>query len=64
MVSLFTLDNLAGIVGLIPDSWLPEGEGFESKDGQREAYLNYFTARAQSSAIFLQEAIRARSVHV
>jgi hypothetical protein len=64
MASLLTADKLADIVGLIPDSWLPEDQGFASKNGQREAYLNYFTARVQSSAMFVQEAIRARSAHV
>jgi hypothetical protein len=64
MASLLTADKLADIVGLIPDSWLPEDQGFASKHGQREAYLNYFTARVQSSAMFVQEAIRARSAHV
>jgi hypothetical protein len=64
LASLLTADKLANIVDLIPDSWLPEDQGFAGKNGQREAYLNYFTARVQSSAIFVQEAIRARSAHV
>jgi hypothetical protein len=56
MRALLTADRLADIVALIPDAWLP--------DGHREEYLNYFTARVQSSGIFVQEALRARAVHV
>jgi hypothetical protein len=64
MASLITEDKLAGIVQLIPDSWLPDDPGFSGKAAQREAYLNFFKIRMQSSAIFVQEAIRARSSHL
>lgn len=64
MASLLTADNLADIVASIPDPWLPEDQGFAGRNGQREAYLKYFTARVRSSAMFVQEAVRARSAHV
>jgi hypothetical protein len=64
MASLFTADKFASIVRLIPDSWLVEDPGFAGIDGQREAYLNYFILRMQSSDVFVQEAIRARSSHL
>ncbi len=64
MKSLLTADKLAGIVQLIPDSWLAADPGFAGKAAQREAYLNYFTLRVQSSDVFVQEAIRARSSHL
>ena len=64
MPSRLTPDKLADIVGWIPDSWLMDDAGFPGKGAQREAYLNYFTLRLQSSSIFLEEAIRARAAHL
>jgi hypothetical protein len=64
MRSLFTEDTFASMVRLIPDSWLADDPGFEGRAAQRQAYLNYFTARMKSSEVFVQEAIRARSSHV
>lgn len=64
MKSLLTHGRLAAIVDLIPDSWLPEDEGFSNRAAQREAYLDFFTARLQSSDIFVEEAIRARAANV
>jgi hypothetical protein len=64
MASLLTADKLADIVQLIPDSWLPDDPGFAGSHAQREAYLNFFVRRMQSSDVFVQEAIRARSSHL
>ena len=64
MTSLLTAEKLWSIVQLIPDSWLADDSGFASKAALREAYLNYFTLRVQSSQVFVQEAVRARSSHV
>jgi hypothetical protein len=64
MAALLTADKLADIVRSIPDSWLTDDPGFASKTAQREAYLNYFELRMQSSDVFVQEAIRARSSHL
>ena len=64
MASLFTADKFASIVRLIPDSWLADDPGFAGIHAQREAYLNYFILRMQSSDVFVQEAIRARSSHL
>jgi len=64
MAALLTADKLANIVQLIPDSWLADDPGFPSKTAQREAYLGYFELRMQSSDVFVQEAIRARSSHL
>jgi hypothetical protein len=61
MAALLTADKFAALVRLIPDSWLADDPGFASKTAQREAYLNYFVLRMQSSDVFVQEAIRARS---
>jgi hypothetical protein len=64
MASLLTADKLADIVRLVPDSWLPDDPGFAGKEAQREAYLNYFLLRMQSSDSFVEEAIRARTSHL
>jgi HipA-like protein len=64
MASRLTLDKLSGIVQLVPDSWLADDQGFDSKAAQRQAYLDFFTLRLQSSDVFVQEAIRARSSHL
>jgi hypothetical protein len=58
------IDTLAGIVELIPEAWLADDPGFESHAQQRDAYLNYFTARLAASDIFVKEALRARASHI
>lgn len=61
MTTLLSPEGFAGIVQSIPESWIPEDSGFASVSGQRQAYLDYFVRRLQSSAVFVQEAIRARA---
>lgn len=58
------VDKIAGIVELIPDAWLADDPGFTSKAQQRNAYLNYFSARLAASEIFLMEALRARAAYL
>jgi hypothetical protein len=55
-----TMDKIAGVIDLIPDSWLPEDPGFE-KLQQRAAYVEFFAKRLNRSRIFLDEALRARA---
>ncbi len=57
-------DKMAGIVELIPEEWLAEDPGFAGKSAQREAYIDYFTARLASSQVFVQEALDARAAHL
>jgi hypothetical protein len=64
MATVLTADKLAQIVRLIPDSWLAEDRGFADRSAQREAYLNFFLRRIESSRIFVEEALRARSSHL
>jgi hypothetical protein len=57
-------DKIAAIVELIPDDWLADDPGFESRAQQRDAYLNFFTERLASSNVFVREAMHARAAHV
>jgi hypothetical protein len=59
-----TPDAVAGIVAAIPEEWLAEDSGFDSRLAQRNAYLNFFMTRLESSSIFLQEALRARAARL
>ena len=64
MRSTLTTDQFADLVHAIPDTWLPDDSGFPSKAAQREAYLHFFRVRLQSSAVFVEEAHRARCSHL
>jgi len=64
MAARLTPEKIASIVELIPDAWIAEDAGFDSKSQQRHAYLNYFKVRLASSAIFVREAIDARTALV
>jgi hypothetical protein len=64
MRTRLAIDKIAGIVELVPDAWLADDPGFESKSQQRDAYLNFFTTRLAASDIFVKEALRARAAHV
>jgi HipA-like kinase len=56
--------KLAAIVASIPDAWLPDDPGFADREEQRRAYLDFLIERLQSSQVFVQEAVRARSSHL
>jgi HipA-like protein len=64
MRTRLSIDKIARIVDLVPEAWLADDPGFDSKSQQRDAYLNYFRARLAASDIFVEEALRARAAHV
>jgi hypothetical protein len=64
MTGLITPDIIRNIVNLIPDAWLVGETAFADKDQHREAYVEYLLRRLKSPHDFLEEAIRARSLHV
>jgi hypothetical protein len=64
MRARITVEAVARIVETIPGQWLADDPGFDSKLAQRNAYLNFFKTRLESSSIFVQEALRARAAHV
>jgi len=64
MKARLSVEEIAAIIELIPDTWLADDPGFECKSAQREAYLNYFKVRLASSEVFIREAIHARAAHL
>ncbi len=55
---------LASIVQRIPDTWLVGDAPFGSGDQYRDAYLAYLLRRLEPPRVFLEEALRARSLYV
>jgi hypothetical protein len=52
------------VVKLIPDSWLIVDSPFTEASRHRAAYARYLTARLEARHTFMEEANRARSLHV
>jgi hypothetical protein len=52
------------VVDLVPDDWLDEPGVPGSADARREIYRQFLKARLQQSHIFVEEALRAQSLHV
>ena len=64
MLRRITQEVIESTVKLIPDSWL---DGYASLDGshqQRHVYAEYLARRLEPPHTFLEEAIRARSLHL
>jgi hypothetical protein len=57
-------DIIDGIVKLIPDAWLVENSLFGGSNQQRDAYIEYLLSRLEPPHDFLEEAVRARSMHI
>jgi hypothetical protein len=55
-----TLEVVAAIVDLIPDSWLETGAPFADTAAQRAVYVDYLTRRLAAADVFVEEAERAR----
>ena len=64
MVERITPELIGRIVRLIPDEWLEDEPAFAGKGEHRDAYLRYFESRLTAPRLFVEEAIRARSVHL
>jgi hypothetical protein len=59
-----TPDIIDSVVKLIPDAWLAGEPTFRDADQHRAAYLEYLLKRLEAPHIFLEEAIRARAMHL
>jgi HipA-like protein len=55
---------IESVVNLIPDSWLASDTLFGGIQQQRNAYTAYLARRLEPPHAFLEEAIRARSLHL
>jgi hypothetical protein len=64
MRKLLRVDAMAEIVRRVPDGWLAADAGFDDAEAQRRAYLRFFSARLESSEIFVKEALRARQAYL
>ncbi|MGH7471632.1 MAG: HipA family kinase, partial [Longimicrobiales bacterium] len=58
---LLTEAVLAGLVALVPDSWLESTAHERSPAAMRNEYLEYFLRRLNAAPNFVQEAVRARA---
>jgi hypothetical protein len=58
---LLSRDTLSSLADLIPDSWLAQERGSPGAAQERAAYLEFFCDRLEHSALFVDEAIRARN---
>ena len=64
LVQKLTPAEIDRVVGLIPESWLEETPAFATRDEQRAAYAAYLLQRLQAPRAFVEEAQRARAVHL
>jgi hypothetical protein len=68
MSEQITPDLIGSIVELIPDAWLEKSQSgdspFAGPEQNREAYTEYLVSRLNTPHVFLEEAIRARSLSV
>jgi hypothetical protein len=58
-----TIPIIQNIVARIPDAWLDDAS-FPTVDLHRQAYIDYLARRLAAPRAFVEEAIRARSLHV
>jgi hypothetical protein len=64
MTGLITAGIIHSIVRLIPDAWLVVDSPFGDSSQHRGAYAEYLLRRLERPHAFLEEAIRARTLHV
>ncbi len=64
MAARLTPALLQAIVGLVPDDWLEANPAFDGPAAQRAAYVAYWQRRLQAPRAFVEEALRARSLHL
>jgi hypothetical protein len=64
MTGRVTPDIIDSIVKLIPEPWLVGDASFSASHQPRDAYMEYLLSRLEPPHVFLEEAIRARSLYV
>jgi hypothetical protein len=61
---LIGLDLVEMVVGLVPDEWLRHDSPFTDAAECRAAYIEYLTERLRRPHNFVEEAARARTMHL
>ena len=56
--------SITKIVSMIPDAWLSGPSPFHSREDWRSAYVQYLVRRLSEPHLFVEEAVRARSLLV
>jgi hypothetical protein len=64
MTELLTGEVVDGVARLIPDAWLSANSSSGDSDRQRAAYREFLRRRLAPPHDFLEEAIRARTLHI
>jgi len=64
LIERLTPEIIENIVKLIPDAWLADDALIGGPGLQRDAYVEYLLKRLEAPRLFLEEAIRAGSLHV
>jgi hypothetical protein len=64
MTGRITPDIIDGVVNLIPDAWLVGDAALGESHQHRDAYIEYLLSRLDPPHVFLEEAVRARSLYV
>jgi hypothetical protein len=64
MLRRITQEVIESTVKLIPDSWLDGDTSLDGSHQQRHVYAEYLARRLELPHTFLEEAIRARSLHL
>jgi hypothetical protein len=64
LAAMLTPEIIERIVGLIPDSWLGDEPQFPSVEEHRAAYRDYFTRRLESPRMWMEDAVRARTLRI
>jgi hypothetical protein len=64
MSARLTPPIIADIVAAIPDAWLTGASPFRSREQWRAAYVQYLLRRLEQPHLFIEEAVRARSLLV
>ena len=57
-------DLVERVVGLVPDEWLRHDSPFAEPAECRAAYVEYLTERLRGTHNFVEEAVRARTMHL
>jgi hypothetical protein len=62
--AIFSISFFEDLVNLIPDTWLKGNGAFKGPADYRKGYVDFLSHRLQVSEIFVEEAVRARTLHL